>query len=177
MRLGGSRIQLNAHEIWKKACDEFHNGERGGLHLTQSSKAAQMISICPRIPYQIVKRDVAHISDALQRGPVQIGVSVHDGMRPKNVSPTNGSIDENHMPKKAAGHALTICSAMVWNSVPLWFLHGSWGSDYGKDGITCATPQHIVSIMLANAISYTFPDSWADYEIPEEYILVRGGAT
>ena len=165
----GQDIQIDYNKIYDDACESLHSGWDGGLFISESLKASIEYNVLPAdvFPRRIGKSIRAMCVALKKYGPLQVGLSVHEGWRASNLSPIN-AIDELFHPSNRNGHAVLVVGTQLYHGTELLVIANSWGWRYK---FMCMTTRHFLESLLDFPCAYEFPPNFAEWEIPSEYLL------
>jgi hypothetical protein len=118
---------------------------------------------------------MAEICAALARGPIVIGMSVHEGWAPKNLHAENGAVDESKdsdLQQYANGHAMLLVGTNRHNDCDGLVLRQSWGP-IGIDGagLVFVSAAHFIKWAIDLPVAIELPPDWKSFRGWEDWVL------
>jgi hypothetical protein len=175
-RATGKVVQLDYDRLYKAVRNDVYGDDADeGAQLEDPFNVAKSRGLIP--PDSVMTRlslDAAAICSALKKGPIVVGMSVHEGWSPDAMNLKNGAVDESQdasLVPYTNGHAMKVLSTNIHNEVDLLVLRQSWGSiGIHGEGLVCTTFAHFLKWAIDYPLAVDLGPSWPDFRGWEDWV-------
>ena len=178
-RTFGQKVQLDVDRLYR-AYNEKVNGDpnvdEGAPDGMAAYQTARELGVFPASTQFVYLHDLPGLFAALKRGPVSIGLCVHDGYAPKNLQSENAQVDvsmDAGLRYGENGHQLCLLGTNLHNGVKLLVPRESWGPcGIQNSGLFSIPLDHYVKWALGNPNAMLLnDDDWKKWRGWEAYVL------
>lgn len=176
-RTHGEVVQLDYDKLYKFVREDLYGDQADeGAQLEEPFHVAKTRGMIPADA--IIHRpqiEMGSICAALKKGPIVIGLSVHEGWSPANLNPDNGAVDESldaHLMPYTNGHAMKLVSTNQHNDCAGLVLRQSWGNiGIENKGLVFCTAAHFIRWAIDMPVAVDFGPGWAAWRGWEKWVL------